>query len=41
MAKFLALEWDADELRLVSANLRGSDVVVEDATSFPFGDLVL
>ena len=41
MAKFLAVEWDANEIRLVSANLRGSDVIVEDASSFPFGDLAI
>ena len=41
MAKFLAVEWDANELRLVRANLRGSDVVVEEASSFPFGELTI
>ena len=41
MAKFLAVEWDANELRLIRANLRGSDVVVEEASSFPFGDLAI
>ena len=41
MAKFLAVEWDANELRLIRANLRGSDVVVEEASSFPFGELTI
>ena len=45
MAQIIALEWDTHEIRMISANLRGSDFTVEQATSFPFdgnsGDLVL
>ncbi len=45
MAQILALEWDTDEIRILSANLRGTDVTVESAHSFPLenqdGDLVI
>ncbi|MEO2023499.1 MAG: hypothetical protein ABGX05_16880 [Pirellulaceae bacterium] len=45
MAQILALEWDTHEIRMLSANLRGTDVTVEKALSFPLenqdGDLVI
>ena len=45
MAQILALEWDTHEIRMLSANLRGTDVTVEKALSFPLenqdGDLII
>jgi Tfp pilus assembly PilM family ATPase len=35
MTRYLALEWDAREVRAAVANLRGSDMVVEDAFALP------
>ena len=35
MAQILALEWDTHEIRMITANLRGADVTVETALSFP------
>lgn len=35
MTRYIALEWDAREVRVSVANLRGTDMVVEDAFALP------
>ena len=38
MAQILALEWDTHEIRMLSANLRGTDVTVEKGSQLSTGE---